>query len=61
MSRLTIKNKSGSYSALASGYCDGISEEERLKNDLVQKLGKYEDICEDPALLAEIFLAKISY
>lgn len=60
MARLTIKNEYGKYSALCNGYGEGKIEEERLRNDLIQKLGQFEDICEDPALLAGIFLAKIS-
>lgn len=51
--RLTIKNDDGTYSALANGYEEGVTEEVRHFHDIVQKLGKYEDICYDPDLLRQ--------
>lgn len=59
MARMTIKNEDGTYSALSYGYEDSITEETRHYNDIIQKLGKYEDVCDDPDFLAGIFLAKL--
>lgn len=61
MSRMTIKNNDGSYSALAFGYEDGVAEEERHFKDVIQKLGQYEDICDDPSVLIDMFRFDINY
>ena len=55
MSRMTIKKDDGTYGALTNGYEEGATERERHFNDLVQKLGQYEDIAEDPEKLKDIF------